>query len=124
MCGGFYQSPYTQPGNPYMERMAQLQQAQQPAGGLIRVTGMDGARAYPMQPNSMAALFDSDRDVFYVKTTDAGGFPTLKAYTFAPVQEQAAQPAGDYVTRAEFNQLKEMIMGVQQSVQQPDASGK
>ena len=104
-----------------MDRMAQLQQ---PAGGLIRVTGMDGARAYPMQPNSMAALFDSDRDVFYVKTTDAGGFPTLKAYTFAPVQEQAAQPAGDYVTRAEFNQLKEMIMGAQQPVQQHDASGK
>lgn len=123
MFDGFYQSPYAQQANPYMARMAQLQQPQQP-GGLIRVTGMDGARAYPLPPNSMAALFDNDRDVFYVKTTDAGGFPTLKAYTFAPMQDQAAQPAGDFVTRAEFNQLKEMIMGAQQPVQQPDASGK
>ena len=34
---------------------------QQPYGGseqLIRVTGLDGAKAYQMRPNSAVALFD------------------------------------------------------------------
>lgn len=122
---GFYQSPYTQPmTNSYMGRLAQMQQPQpQQRDGLIRVTGMEGARAYQMPPNSAVALFDGGQDVFYVKTTDGAGFPTIRAYTFAPLQGQAEHPAGDYVTRAEFDELKEMISSGKQPVrkQQPDA---
>lgn len=122
---GFYQSPYTQPmANSYMGRLSQMQQPQtQQRDGLIRVTGMEGARAYQMPPNSAVALFDGGQDVFYVKTTDGAGFPTIRAYTFAPLQGQAEQPAGDYVTRAEFDELKEMISSGKQPVrkQQPDA---
>ena len=121
---GFYQSPYTQQAqNPYMDRLAQMQPPQQPRDGLIRVTGMDGARAYQMPPNSAVALFDGGQDVFYVKTTDGAGFPTIRAYSFAPLQEQAALQAPDYVTRTEFNELKEMILSGKQPVSvQPDAS--
>lgn len=82
-------------------------QPQQPEG-LIRVSGIDGAKAFPLAPNGRVALFDDSRDVFYVKTTDAGGYPTLTAYAFAPLQDTPA-PAPDYVTRAEFDELKEMI---------------
>lgn len=123
---GFYQSPYTQPmQNPYMDRLAQMQtQPQQPPrDGLIRVTGMEGARAYQMPPNSAVALFDGGQDIFYVKTTDGAGFPTIRAYAFTPLQDQAAAPAGDYVTRAEFNALKEMIEHGQQPVrEQPESA--
>ena len=121
---GFYQSPYTQPAqNPYMDRLAQMQPPPQPRDGLIRVTGMEGARAYQMPPNSSVALFDGGQDIFYVKTTDGAGFPTIRAYAFSPLQDQAATPAGDYVTRAEFNELKEMILSGKQPVSvQPDAS--
>lgn len=123
---GFYQSPYTQPmQNPYMDRLAQMQtQPQQPPrDGLIRVTGMEGARAYQMPPNSVVALFDGGQDIFYVKTTDGAGFPTIRAYAFTPLQDQAAAPSGDYVTRAEFNALKEMIEHGQQPVrEQPESA--
>lgn len=123
---GFYQSPYTQPmQNPYMDRLAQMQtQPQQPPmDGLIRVTGMEGARAYQMPPNSAVALFDGGQDIFYVKTTDGAGFPTIRAYAFTPIQDQASAPAGDYVTRAEFNALKEMIEHGQQPVrEQPESA--
>ena len=120
---GLYQSPYTQPAqNPYMDRLAQMQPPQ-PRDGLIRVTGMEGARAYQMPPNSAVALFDGGQDVFYVKTTDGAGFPTIRAYSFAPLHEQAALQAPDYVTRTEFNELKEMILSGKQPVSvQPDAS--
>lgn len=123
---GFYQSPYTQPmQNPYMDRLAQMQtQPQQPPrDGLIRVTGMEGARAYQMPPNSAVALFDGGQDIFYVKTTDGAGFPTIRSYAFTPLQDQAATPSGDYVTRAEFNALKEMIEHGQQPVrEQPESA--
>ena len=88
---------------------------QQTAPGLIQVTGLEGAKAYPMAPNSVAALFDADRDVMYIKRTDAGGYPTISAYTFAPMQETTTQQP-EYVTRQEFNELKEMIVNGKQPV--------
>ncbi len=102
-----YQQP-TAPVQPYYQPMAPIPQ-QQTQDGLIRVTGVDGAKAYPVAPNSVAALFDAERDVFYIKSADAGGFPTIRAFTFAPMQEAAPPPVSDYVTRAEFDELKEMI---------------
>lgn len=102
-----YQQP-TAPAQPYYQPMAPIPQ-QQTQDGLIRVTGVDGAKAYPVAPNSVVALFDADRDVFYIKSADAGGFPTIRAFTFAPMQEAAPAPVSDYVTRAEFDELKEMI---------------
>ena len=124
---GFYQSPYTQPmQNPYMDRLAQMQtQPQQPPrDGLIRVTGMDGARAYQMPPNSAVALFDGGMDVFYVKTTDGAGFPTIRAYSFQPMEQAQAMGASEYVTRAEFDQLKEMIVHGKQPVPADAANAK
>ena len=114
---GFYQSPYTQPAqNSYMDRLAQMQPPPQPRDGLIRVTGMEGARAYQMPPNSAVALFDGGQDVFYVKTTDGAGFPTIRAYSFQPMEQAQAMDASEYVTRAEFEQLKEMIANGKQPV--------
>ena len=114
---GFYQSPYTQPTqNPYLDRLAQMQPPPQPRDGLIRVTGMEGARAYQMPPNSAVALCDDGQDVFYVKTTDGAGFPTIRAYSFQPMEQAQTMVASEYVTRAEFEQLKEMIVHGKQPV--------
>lgn len=107
-------------GNPYPARYPQaqampqnyyqpmVQPLQQPTN-LIQVTGMEGAKAYPLAPASTAALFDADRDVMYIKRTDAGGYPTILAYQFTPLQETAPAAAADYVTRSEFEKLKEMV---------------
>ena len=122
---GFYQSPYTQPAqNPYMDRLAQMQPPPQPRDGLIRVTGMEGARAYQMLPNSAVALFDGGQDVFYVKTTDGAGFPTIRAYSFQPMEQAQAMGASEYVTRAEFEQLKGMIMHGKQPVPEDATDAK
>ena len=117
---GFGNPGYGMPGQ-YMDR---LQQAQQPARPmeLIRVTGMEGAKAYQMPANSTVALFDGGQDIFYVKTTDGAGFPTIRAYAFAPY-EPAAQPQQEYVTRAEFERWKEEFINAQQSIRKPGKSG-
>ena len=109
-----YQQPQA-PARSYYTPMAPIPQ-QQTAPGLIQVTGLEGAKAYPLAPNSEAALFDAGRDVFYVKRTDAGGYPTIQAYQFAPVQETAPSAQPEYVTREEFNELKEMIANGKQPV--------
>lgn len=78
-------------------------------GELVRVTGFDGARAYQMLPNSSAALFDNNEDIFYVKTTDGAGFPTIRAFAFTPIDAQPQQ-SNDFVTRAEFEKLKQEVL--------------
>lgn len=108
-----YQTPYQRP-QMYQPAAPQVYQPPQQEG-LVRVTGMEGARAYPVQPNTRVALFDDGRDVFYIKSADSGGYPTLTAYSFAPLQDTPA-PNPDYVTRAEFDELKEMIANGKQPV--------
>lgn len=78
-------------------------QMTQAVNGLVSVTGIDGARAYPLPPNSSMPLFDANDDVMYVKTTDGAGFPTVKAYRFEQVD--AEEPKAGYVTRGEFDEL-------------------
>lgn len=77
---------------------------------LLRVNGIEGARAYSMAPNTTTALFDANEDVFYVKSADAGGFSTIQAYSFKRMEE-APTVAAEYVTRREFEELKEALNG-------------
>lgn len=106
-----------------MDQMQQFQQRAQMQQGmqLIRVTGMDGAKAYQMPPNSVVPLFDADNDIMYVKSTDGAGFPTIRAFAFQPIENPTPQ-AQQYVTREEFNntlaQLKEAIGNGKQPVRE------
>lgn len=76
---------------------------------ITRVTGEEGAKAYQMAPNSSAALFDGNEDIFYLKTTDGAGFPTIRKFKFEEIQAKAPEPAeeSDYITREEFEQFRE-----------------
>ena len=111
MYGNPYPMQYQQPQAParqYYTPMVQIPQ-QQTQAGLIQVTGLEGAKAYPLAPNSIAALFDADRDVMYIKRTDAGGYPSIAAYQFSPLQEAAPTEQPEYVTRQEFEEWKAMV---------------
>ena len=81
---------------------------------LIKVNGIDSARAYPMLPNSTVVLFDSNDDVFYLKSTDATGFQTIRVFKFAEVKEDT--PSNQFVTIDEFNKFKEEVLNGQQHI--------
>ena len=85
---------------------------------LTRVTGIDGAKAYQMTPNSTVALFDNNEDIMYIKTTDGAGFPTIRTFAFNEVvaNNHTAPENVDYVTRDEFNKLKEELLNGKQSI--------
>jgi hypothetical protein len=85
--------------------------------GLTRVNGLEGAKAYQVAPRDTVALFDGNDDIFYVKSADDGGFPTIKAYRFAEIDLTGAKPTNDYVTKAEFEELRKEVQSyAEQSV--------
>lgn len=55
---------------------------------LIRVTGLEGAKAYQMSANSVVPLFDANEDIMYIKSTDGAGFPTIRTFSFMPIVEK------------------------------------
>lgn len=89
----------------------QALQQQQPVQELIRVTGIEGAKAYQMPANSVVPLFDSENDIMYIKSTDGAGFPSIRAFSFAPI-EQVQEPAPEYVQRSEFDALVAEVKGL------------
>lgn len=103
------------PSYPNIQPLQNLQQPlQQPTQttGLIKVTGIEGAKTYQMPPNGITALFDNNEDIFYIKSTDGAGFPTIKAYKFTAVQENEKQSETtiNFVSREEFEQFKMEVM--------------
>lgn len=92
------------PGNNYNF----MQQPQQSQNAFCYVNGPEGAKAFIVAPNSTALLMDSDKPVFYLKTANAMGQATLKAYSYTEVSSNP-QPAPDYVSRAEFEAFKKEI---------------
>ncbi len=93
-----------------MPIMPYQQAATQPVNGVISVTGIEGARAYQLPPNSCMPLFDQTNDILYVKTTDAAGYPTVKTFRFEPYEQQIeVKPLPDYVSRSEFDTLSDKV---------------
>ena len=91
---------------------------------VVPTHGIEGAKSYPLGPNCRAPLFDDADDVFYIKTTDANGFPTVRKYRFE--EEVIIDPnnTGNGVSlqdirsliREELGLVKEDILNAQQSV--------
>ena len=76
---------------------------------LIKVSGLEGAKAYQMPPNSAAALFHESEDILYVKTTDGAGFPTIRTFRFEPFEVEQPTPQ-KYVTLEEFEKFKQEVL--------------
>ena len=109
--------------NPYASLMGQNQfynpqmmnptpvQPQEQTQNLIRVNGIDGAKAYQMPANSTVALFDSNEDVMYVKSTDGAGFPSIRTFEFTEkVNAEVKSPDVEYISREEFEEFKKELM--------------
>lgn len=100
--------------NPWLYYPTQPMQAAQPINGLVSVTGIDGAKAYQLPPNSSMPLFDANEDVLYLKTTDGAGFPTVRVFDFTErEQKQPAHAQSEFVPRSEFEALVEKVNSMQ-----------
>jgi len=82
---------------------------------LIRVNGIEGARAYPIRPNCRIPLFDANEDIMYIKSADAGGYATIDAYDFfrkklEKINIENSESDKKYITLEDFNNLKDIIV--------------
>jgi len=97
------------PYNAYKQQYSSMQQGQQ----LVRVTGLDGAKAYTMPPNSQVALFDGNDDYMYIKVSDGAGFSTIRKFKFEEVTDTPTDSVNNnWVSREEFEQFKREVTDI------------
>ena len=83
------------------------------------VNGIEGAKAYILQPNSNAILLDSDSDYMYCKVADSSGIMSLDTFKLTKVEPQTmnnTQINTNYVTKEEFNTLQNQLKNLQISL--------
>ena len=91
-------------GYPVYQMPQQMQpQAQSgPQNGIQWVQGIEGAKAFPVGAGQSALLMDSEESVFFIKTADPAGMPTLRVFDYTERTQTAPTPKVEYVTREEF----------------------
>lgn len=100
----YNQNPFYNQFTPYGMNYQGVNNMTNSGQSLIRVNGVDGAKNYNIGFNSTAALFDANEDIFYIKSTDATGFPSaMRAFRFAEIDVNSLGSNG--VSRAEYNNL-------------------
>ena len=97
---------------------------------VVPTHGLEGAKAYPLGVNCRVPLFDDSDDVFYIKSTDANGFPTVKKYRFT--EEVVIDPnnSGNGVAlqdirnliREELGVIKEELTNAKQPISTADST--
>lgn len=89
----------------YPQSMHPMQQAPQQGNGLIFVQGENAAKSYIVAPNASVLLLDSEQPIFYIKSADQSGMPSLRVFDYTERNARPSQPVNDYVTRKEWNEL-------------------
>ena len=100
-----------------MQPMAQSQTAQEP---MIWVQGEAGAKAYMVSPGGSVVLWDAERYVFYIKTADQSGMPSMRVFEYTErggSVPNVSRPNTNYVTRQEFDALVAKINAMTQTAE-------
>lgn len=110
------QNPYGQPMYGFSGGVPTPQPAATPQTNVYAfVNGIEGAKSYPMQPNQMVMLMDSENPIAYMKSANAMGQATLKYYKLVETSEDEIRSAKDrpastiYATKAELEALVKRI---------------
>ena len=88
------------------------------------VQGIEGAKAYSLQPNSNVQLLDSENDgIFYIKTSDNIGMCNLRVFQYTEITDNAnitkSQNLSEYVRKDELENLIKSYLGGTVENEQP-----
>lgn len=123
--GNYNYNPYAW-SNPYAMPQYQPQPAQMPpvqaqpvnqqGNGIHWVQGVEGAKAYPMNPGDPPAfLMDTENPRGYLKSMDQTGVPSMKYYSITEITPDAVipktepAPKVDYATAEEVGKLRDEL---------------
>lgn len=106
----YFNPLFPQYPQPQVPNYMQPQQQRKPLFFGDTVNGIEGAKAYQMQPNEKAFLVDQDTNssLVYIKVVNEFGQATVKPYLLTEYVETPA-PMPNYITREE---VEEMIKSV------------
>lgn len=92
--------------NPYQQQQT-TPQHQQTSTNKIFVSGIEEVRNRQLPPNSEYIFLDNEKSIIYQKTVDAKGQFEVKAFDIVPHVESEENQKFDFVSRDEFNALKD-----------------
>lgn len=121
---GYNQPQQNQPVQPIQQNVPQNVPANQPMNSnLIWVQGEAGAKSYLVAPNTTVQLWDSEKNVIYIKSADASGMPSIKTldYTIREMPQNNVVLTSDgvsstFATKDEVNILAERIAALQSKI--------
>ncbi len=97
--------------NPYFQQRQPQPQPQ--TNTYAFVNGVEGAKAYAIQPNQSVMLMDSDQPIAYMKTANAMGQANIKYFKLVEVDETTARGKTmqnpEYATKADLEALSKRI---------------
>lgn len=113
-----------QPTNYQSVNYGQPQYNQQNHGqvGLIWVQGIEGAKSYLVAPNTTIQLWDSEKQVIYLKSADASGMPSMKILDYTIRDNDNTSNVitnnNEYVTKEAFNELSRKMEEVEKKIKE------
>lgn len=113
----------------FYQQMSYGQPTAQQSLNVIWVQGENAAKAYPIMAGQSAILMDSENAVFYIKSTDQSGMPLpLRIFDYTErsngVQQETKVEKPEYVTKEEFDKLKEEIKRIRRRAEEPVKENK
>ena len=114
----------------YQAYQSQYQMPQQNNGGIIWIQGEQAAKSYLTAPNTTVALWDSETQHIYLKTTDQNGIPSMRTLEYTILESQKAQKQvlnpldreiHDYVTKSDLKGIYERLAALE-GVRQHESS--
>ena len=91
---------------------------------LTFVNGIEGAKAFIVNPNQTIFLKDSDSDLFFEKKADAQGRYTINAFRLVPIDNSKKEELdlSKYATKEELNEIKQMYQHIEKLINKGDTN--
>ena len=122
---GAYNGPFDNYGSRYIQNPAPVAAGSSP----IWVQGEAAARAYMVAAGSTVLLMDSEKPIFYLKTTDASGMPQpLRIFEYTEKNgddpKKAPADAEEYATKKDLMKIKAKVDIIMNRLDDASAEGE
>lgn len=106
----------------YTPYVQQYYPQQQTNNGIIWCQGEQAAKSYLTAPNTTVALWDSESQKIYLKSTDASGMPSIKTLEYTILEPQnglrtalngSNRETHDYVTKNDLKGIYERLAALE-----------
>lgn len=104
-----YKQPYQMPMQPAPKQ-----------NDMIWVQGLEGAKGFPIAPNSTVVLWDSESPTIYVKTSDGTGIPTMRTLDFVERtgnKEHKCNCGDNFVSKSQFEELTAKVNALAEKIE-------